>query len=352
MAEHRDELNIGRFLEAQAGGIYEQALAELRAGCKQGHWIWFVFPQVRGLGFSWAVDYYGIGSWEEAEAYLADEVLRSRLREAARALLDLPGDDPEAVLGPIDALKVRSSCTLFELVSDAPEFPAVLNRHYAGECDPLTLEIVKGFPTHNVLFLDFDGVMQPDYDKSHEMPLDEFCALRTWAAENYEDEGFLHVGNDDIAAALRDWTNEAVEGARRIAEEGDARIAISSSWRFYDEDDNLRCLLKLRGLDGHFAGALSRSHSLEREDAIRLYLAQHPCSVRNYVAVDDAKLIGLDGHFVRIRKGSIREENAEKALLVLNGEGYCEYEGDDEGDEEEGFWELDPVVASSIEWRM
>ena len=81
-------------------------------------------------------------------------------------------------------------------------------------------------------------------------------------------------------------------------------------------------------------------------------MAQHPCSVRNYVAVDDAKLIGLDGHFVRIRKGSIREEDAEKALLVLNGEGYCEYEGDDEGDEEEGFWELDPVVASSIEWRM
>lgn len=311
---------IGRFLEAQSDDVYEQALAELRAGCKRGHWIWFIFPQVRGLGFSWAADYYGIGSWEEAEAYLADEVLGDRLREVARALLDLPGNDPEAVLGPIDALKVRSSCTLFEQIGGAPEFSAVLDRYYDGERDSLTLEIVKGFPTHNVLFLDFDGVMQPDYDKSHEMPSDEFCALRAWAAEKYEDEGFLQVGNDDIAAALRDWTNEAVESIRRIVEEGDARIVISSSWRFYDEDDNLRCLLKLRGLDRYFAGALSRSHSLEREDAMRLYLAQHPRSVRNYVAVDDAKLVGLDDHFVRIRKGSIQEEDAEKALLVLSGE--------------------------------
>lgn len=106
MAENEKQ-GIGRFLEAQADGVYEQALAELRDGCKQGHWIWFVFPQVRGLGFSWAADYFGIGSWEEAEAYMADEVLSARLREAAQALLDLPGDDPVAVLGPIDALKVR-----------------------------------------------------------------------------------------------------------------------------------------------------------------------------------------------------------------------------------------------------
>lgn len=146
MAEN-EEQGVERFLEAQAGGVYEQALAELRAGCKEGHWIWFIFPQVRGLGFSWAADYYGIGSWEEAEAYMADEVLGGRLREVARALLDLPGSDPEAVLGPNDALKVRSSCTLFEQISDAPEFPAVLDRYYGGERDPLTLEIVKGFPT-------------------------------------------------------------------------------------------------------------------------------------------------------------------------------------------------------------
>ncbi|WP_452039459.1 DUF1810 domain-containing protein [Adlercreutzia rubneri] len=144
MAENEKQ-GIGRFLEAQADGVYEQALAELRDGCKQGHWIWFVFPQVRGLGFSWAADYFGIGSWEEAEAYMADEVLSARLREAAQALLDLPGDDPVAVLGPIDALKVRSSMTLFELVSDTPEFPAVLERYYHGQRDDLTLEIVREY---------------------------------------------------------------------------------------------------------------------------------------------------------------------------------------------------------------
>ena len=76
-------------------------------------------------------------------------------REAAQALLDLPGDDPAAVLGSIDALKVRSSMTLFELVSGAPEFPAVLERYYHGQRDDLTLEIVREFPVHNVLFLDF-----------------------------------------------------------------------------------------------------------------------------------------------------------------------------------------------------
>lgn len=138
--------DVQRFVQAQGGGVYEEALAELRDGCKLGHWMWFVFPQVRGLGFSPMADYFGIGSWEEAEAYVADEVLGPRLVEAAEALLGLEGSDPVAVLGSIDALKLRSSMTLFEQVSDNPAFPTILDRYYQGERDPMTLKIVESFP--------------------------------------------------------------------------------------------------------------------------------------------------------------------------------------------------------------
>ncbi len=247
-------------------------------------------------------------------------MLSARLREAAQALLDLPGDDPAAVLGSIDALKVRSSMTLFELVSGAPEFPAVLERYYHGQRDDLTLEIVREFPVHNVLFLDFDGVMQPDYEKSHTLSPEEFTSLRHRVVEQYGDNGYLRLGNGDIAAALYDWTDEAVEGVQRIVGEGNARIVVSSSWRFYDDDDRLQHLLNLRGLGSYFDGALSRDYAVEREDAIKEYVEGHPRSVGQYVAVDDARLQGLDDHFVRIRGGSLKRVHAEKALLILQDE--------------------------------
>src|SRR3954470_7083528 len=103
--------DLSRFVDAQAGGVYEQALAELRAGHKRGHWIWFVFPQIAGLGSSSAARHYAISGLEEARAYLAHPVLGPRLVAAARALLGLPGSDPAAVLGSVDALKLRSSMT-------------------------------------------------------------------------------------------------------------------------------------------------------------------------------------------------------------------------------------------------
>ena len=134
--------DIARFKDAQCGGTYERALAEIRAGRKRGHWIWFVFPQARGLGRSWNASYYGIGSREELQAYIGDELLMDRLVEISQALLELDGDDPVAVLGGIDAVKVRSSMTLFELASDNPVFSQVLKRYYAGERDAKTLQIV------------------------------------------------------------------------------------------------------------------------------------------------------------------------------------------------------------------
>lgn len=134
--------DIARFKDAQGGGTYERALAEIRAGHKREHWIWFVFPQARGLGSSRRASYYGIGSREELQAYIGDELLMDRLVEISQALLELDGDDPVAVLGGIDAVKVRSSMTLFELASDNPVFSQVLKRYYAGERDAKTLQIV------------------------------------------------------------------------------------------------------------------------------------------------------------------------------------------------------------------
>ena len=131
--------DLSRFLDAQAGGTYERALAELRAGRKQGHWIWFVLPQIAGLGRSPTAQHYAIADLAEARAYLAHPVLGPRLGECARALLDLTGDDAVAVLGPIDAVKLRSSMTLFAAAGGDPVFRAVLEEYFAGQDDEATL---------------------------------------------------------------------------------------------------------------------------------------------------------------------------------------------------------------------
>lgn len=137
-----DPYDLQRFVEAQdAGGTYDRALAELRTGRKVSHWMWFVFPQVAGLGRSPAAQQYGISGLEEAKAYLAHPVLGPRLVAAARALLEGEAEDPVAVLGETDAMKLRSSMTLFT-VADAgqTEFAAVLARYFDGRPDPATEE--------------------------------------------------------------------------------------------------------------------------------------------------------------------------------------------------------------------
>jgi uncharacterized protein (DUF1810 family) len=133
-----DDFDLERFVAAQ-DGAYESALAELRAGRKTGHWIWFVLPQVAGLGRSEMSRVYAIGSLAEARAYLAHPVLGPRLRECATALLAADGQSAEAMLGSIDAVKLRSSLTLF-LRADPNEtsFQAVLDRFYDGRPDAAT----------------------------------------------------------------------------------------------------------------------------------------------------------------------------------------------------------------------
>ena len=134
------DFDLERFVRAQDdGGTYEAAVAELRSGRKRGHWMWFVFPQVAGLGSSPAAQQFALSGLDEARAYLAHPVLGPRLVEAARALTGLPGGDPIAVLGPVDALKLRSSMTLFAHAGAEPVFADVLAQYYGGAEDPATL---------------------------------------------------------------------------------------------------------------------------------------------------------------------------------------------------------------------
>jgi uncharacterized protein (DUF1810 family) len=134
-----DPLDLQRFVDAQdRGGTYEQALSELRAGAKRSHWMWFVFPQIAGLGRSPTAQHYAITSAAEARAYFAHPVLGPRLLECARALTGLDTADPVAVFGGIDAQKLQSSMTLFAAVSDEPVFRAVLDRYFGGRADPGT----------------------------------------------------------------------------------------------------------------------------------------------------------------------------------------------------------------------
>jgi uncharacterized protein (DUF1810 family) len=132
--------DLERFVTAQdAGGTYDRALAELRRGRKESHWMWFVLPQVAGLGSSAMAQRYAISSLEEARAYLAHPVLGPRLLACAEALVELDESDPVRVLGTVDAAKLRSSMTLFARAApDEPVFRAVLARYFGGEQDQAT----------------------------------------------------------------------------------------------------------------------------------------------------------------------------------------------------------------------
>jgi uncharacterized protein (DUF1810 family) len=135
-----DRFELDRFVTAQdAGGAYRTALAEVRQGRKRSHWMWFVFPQLAGLGHSPMAQRYALGSLAEARAYLADPVLGPRLLEISGALLELAAGSAEQVLGTIDAVKLRSSMTLFHRAEpDQPIFSSVLERYFDSQPDPAT----------------------------------------------------------------------------------------------------------------------------------------------------------------------------------------------------------------------
>ena len=137
-----DTFDLQRFLDAQEQD-FDVALGEIRSGRKLSHWIWYVFPQLAGLGHSYMCQIYGIRGIEEARAYLAHPVLRARLEQITSALLELDERDPVRVMGGIDALKLRSCMTLFSRVEGASSvFAQVIDEFYGGEPDSLTLQML------------------------------------------------------------------------------------------------------------------------------------------------------------------------------------------------------------------
>jgi uncharacterized protein (DUF1810 family) len=134
-----NEEGLDIFVTAQQQ-IYARALGEIRRGKKTTHWMWFIFPQLGGLGRSAMAQLYGIAGAEDARAYLAHPILGARYVECVSALQDLTGSDAVAVFGEVDAVKLRSSLTLFESVSGDRLFSAALDRWFGGERDPRTLE--------------------------------------------------------------------------------------------------------------------------------------------------------------------------------------------------------------------
>jgi uncharacterized protein (DUF1810 family) len=137
-----DMKSLDKFVSAQARD-YDTALYEIRGGRKRSHWMWYIFPQLQGLGFSSTAQYYGIQDLEQAMDYMAHPVLGPHLVEISRALLGLESSNPSAVMGCPDDLKLCSCMTLFELAApEEPVFAKVLEKYYGGRRDPLTLRLL------------------------------------------------------------------------------------------------------------------------------------------------------------------------------------------------------------------
>lgn len=133
---------LQRFLDAQAP-VYDEVCAELRNGCKQSHWMWFIFPQLRGLGHSTMAQRYGVAGRSEAAAYARHPVLGARLRECMALLLAHKSLSAEDMLGDVDAIKLRSCATLFAAVApDEPLYAQVLQQFFRGQPDPRTQELL------------------------------------------------------------------------------------------------------------------------------------------------------------------------------------------------------------------
>jgi len=138
-----DPFDLERFVDAQST-VYTRVLDELRAGRKRSHWMWFVFPQLRGLGSSPTAVRFGIASADEARAYLSHELLGPRLRECARWVAAIEGRSAEDIFGWPDDMKLRSSMTLFAFVAeDSADFVAVLEKFFEGQQDPATVSMLS-----------------------------------------------------------------------------------------------------------------------------------------------------------------------------------------------------------------
>lgn len=137
-----NNFNLARFVE-EKNGVYPIALKEMQEGRKRSHWMWYIFPQLKHLGHSYNAKYYGISGIEEASAYLLHPILGQHLREVCETILNLPEKDAKAIFGGIDTIKLRSSMTLFDLVSPNEVFAQVIGKYFSGQRDILTLKIIN-----------------------------------------------------------------------------------------------------------------------------------------------------------------------------------------------------------------
>ena len=138
-----DLYNLQRFVDAQKR-VIEQVCSELREGCKKSHWMWFIFPQIKGLGHSETARTFAISSREEAQAYLNHPILGPRLRECSRLVTLVEGRSARQIFGSIDALKFRSSMTLFASITEKEDmFQQALDRYFDGEPDTRTLQLIE-----------------------------------------------------------------------------------------------------------------------------------------------------------------------------------------------------------------
>lgn len=137
------DFNLDRFKKAQTSD-YATALSEIKNGRKESHWMWYIFPQLKGLGFSYTAEFYGIDGLSEAKAYMADELLRGHLVEISEALLRVVSSDAREVMGYPDDLKLKSCMTLFmEAAPEIEVFGKILEKFFGGEKDLKTVEMVK-----------------------------------------------------------------------------------------------------------------------------------------------------------------------------------------------------------------
>lgn len=134
--------DVSRFITAQEN-MYETALAEVRNGKKESHWIWFVLPQLRGLGHSYNSTYYGLEGLDEANQYLNTPILKAHLYEIINVLLSLPTNNPESIFGTLDAMKFKSSMTIFDAVIPNDIFSKVLDKYFNGQRDPRTINMLR-----------------------------------------------------------------------------------------------------------------------------------------------------------------------------------------------------------------
>lgn len=142
----QDNYNLQRFIEAQ-DLIYPIVLKELQEGRKRGHWMWYIFPQLKQLGYSFNSKFYGISGIEEATAYLGNPVLAQRLREVSETILHLSTNDAVEVFGDIDSRKLCSCMTLFDIVSPDEVFARIIDKYFNGQQDKCTIKIINHLST-------------------------------------------------------------------------------------------------------------------------------------------------------------------------------------------------------------